>query len=47
MFLIWVRDMKLDAKDRAWLAAIRHYAVHDKERGPPTGKYNGGQKIFF
>ena len=47
MFLIWVRDMKLDAKDRAWLAAIRHYAVHDKERVPPTGKYNGGQKLFF
>ena len=43
MFLIWVRDMKLDTKDQAWLAAIRHYAMHDKEKVPPAGKYNAGQ----
>ena len=47
MFIVWVRDMRIEPADRAWLLAIRHYAVHDKERVPPAGKYNGGQKMFF
>jgi formate dehydrogenase subunit gamma len=47
MFLLWVRDMSVGAADRQWLAAIRHYVVHDKDRVPPAGKYNGGQKVFF
>ena len=47
MFLLWVRDMAIEATDRAWLRAIRHYAVHDKDNVPPAGKYNGGQKLFF
>lgn len=47
MFVLWMRDMRIDAVDRAWLRAIRHYAVHDKERVPAAGKYNGGQKLFF
>lgn len=47
MFGIWVRDMGLGAGDRAWLAAIRHYALREKDRVPPAGKYNGGQKLFF
>ncbi len=45
--LRWVREMRIDPTDRAWLRAIRHYAVHDKEKVPPAGKYNGGQKLFF
>jgi formate dehydrogenase subunit gamma len=47
MFVLWARDMRVDAADRKWLGAIRHYAVHDKDRVPPAGKYNGGQKLFF
>jgi formate dehydrogenase subunit gamma len=47
MFVLWMRDMRVDASDRAWLGAIRHYATHDKARVPPAGKYNGGQKLFF
>ena len=47
MFWIWVGDMRVKAADRDWLKAIRHYVVHDKERVPPAGKYNGGQKLFF
>lgn len=47
MFFLWVRDMRIDAQDRQWLRAIRRYAVHDKARVPPAGKYNGGQKMFF
>ena len=47
MFGLWVRDMRIEATDREWLRAIRHYAVHDKEKVPDAGKYNGGQKLFF
>jgi formate dehydrogenase subunit gamma len=47
MLVIWARDMRVDADDRAWLRAIRHYAVHDREKVPAAGKYNGGQKMFF
>lgn len=47
MFLLWVRDMGIEQGDRAWLLAVRHYAVHDKDNVPPAGKYNGGQKLFF
>jgi formate dehydrogenase subunit gamma len=47
MLAIWARDMRIDEGDRAWLRAIGHYAVHDRENVPPAGKYNGGQKLFF
>jgi len=47
MFFLWLRDMGIDAEDRKWLRAIRHYAVHDKAKVPPAGKYNAGQKMFF
>jgi formate dehydrogenase subunit gamma len=47
MLALWARDMTLGAADREWLRAIRHYAVHDRERVPEAGKYNGGQKMFF
>ena len=47
MFGLWVRDMFLDGKDREWLGAIRHYATHDRDKVPPAGKYNAGQKLFF
>jgi formate dehydrogenase subunit gamma len=47
MLVLWARDMRLGAADREWLRAIRHYAVHDRERVPEAGKYNGGQKMFF
>ena len=47
MFVLWIRDMFLDAGDREWLGAIRHYVAHDAEKVPPAGKYNAGQKLFF
>ncbi len=47
MFVIWVKDMFLGGEDARWLRAVRHYAMHDKERVPPAGKYNAGQKLFF
>ena len=47
MFVLWVRDMFIDKADVVWLRAVKHYARHEKDKVPPTGKYNGGQKIFF
>ena len=47
MFAVWVQDMFLDPDDRRWLRAIKHYAVHERDRVPPAGKYNAGQKAFF
>lgn len=47
MFGLWAREMLLDAGDRRWLGAIRAYAMRDKAKVPPAGKYNGGQKLLF
>ena len=47
MFFLWLRDMRIDAQDRVWLRAIHYYAVGDKAKVPPAGKYNAGQKMFF
>jgi formate dehydrogenase subunit gamma len=47
MFFLWLRDMMVDKDDRAWLRAIRYYAMRDKARVPAAGKYNAGQKMFF
>ena len=47
MFLMWAKEMRIRDLDRAWLKSMKHYAVHDKDKVPPAGKYNGGQKLFF
>lgn len=47
MFVLWGREMFMDARDWAWLRAVRHYARHEEDKVPPAGKYNGGQKAFF
>ena len=47
MFLMWAKEMVIKDRDLMWLKAIKHYAVHDKEKVPPAGKYNAGQKLFF
>ena len=47
MFFLWVRDMFLSAADRQWMKAVGHYARHDSDKVPATGKYNAGQKVFF
>ena len=47
MFWLWVRDMAMGEADLRWMRAIKHYARHEKDKVPPTGKYNGGQKGFF
>jgi formate dehydrogenase subunit gamma len=47
MFFLWLRDMFISGQDLKWLAAIKHYARHQKDKVPPAGKYNGGQKVAF
>ncbi len=47
MFVLWVRDMGISADDVRWMRAIKHYARHERDKVPPAGKYNGGQKVFF
>lgn len=47
MFVLWSKDMLFSAEDVTWLKAVKHYARHDREKTPPAGKYNAGQKIFF
>ena len=47
MFGLWVKDMFLDRQAREWLGAIKHYAAHQRDKVPPAGKYNAGQKMFF
>ena len=27
--------------------AVKHYAMHERDKVPPAGKYNAGQKLFF
>jgi formate dehydrogenase subunit gamma len=47
MFVLWIRDMGLDRGDGEWLRAVKHYAAHERDKVPPAGKYNAGQKLFF
>ncbi|MCB1033548.1 MAG: formate dehydrogenase subunit gamma [Acidobacteria bacterium] len=47
MFFSFVKDMGITQKDREWLRALPHYARLEKDKVPPSGKYNAGQKGFF
>ena len=47
MLGLWVRDMFLVRCDWRWLGAIRYYVTHQRDKVPPAGKYNAGQKLFF
>lgn len=47
MYLMWRRDMKTTAGDRAWRTAIGAYIRHDEARVPPAGRFNFGQKQLF
>ena len=47
MVVLWLRDMFLSRQDIQWLGAVHHYATHQRDKVPPAGKYNAGQKLFF
>ncbi|HTE53907.1 MAG TPA: formate dehydrogenase subunit beta [Kofleriaceae bacterium] len=47
MVIHWARDMRMERGDWAWLGPkmIRYFRRNGDD--PDTGRYNGGQKIFF
>ena len=47
MLGLWIRDMSFAQSDWRWLGAVRYYATHQRDKVPPAGKYNAGQKVFF
>jgi formate dehydrogenase subunit gamma len=47
MLWVWGRDMRWREEDGAWMRAMRAYVRHDKSQVPDSGKYNGGQKMYF
>ena len=47
MFLTWAKDMRITHEDRKWFDALPAYARHERDKVPPAGKYNAGQKGFF
>jgi formate dehydrogenase subunit gamma len=49
MYLLWWRDMKLDAEDRAWLKNVGTYIRNEEDKKPlaEAGRFNAGQKQFF
>lgn len=47
MGVLWARRMFLEGRDREWLRSVDHYVRHERERVPPAGKFNAGQKVYF
>ncbi len=47
MLVLWARDMLFGRDDLRWLAALRHYVLHRRDKVPPSDRYNGGQKVLF
>ena len=47
MSLLWARDMLFGRDDLRWVAALRHYVLHRRDKVPPAGRYNAGQKGLF
>ncbi len=47
MLFLWARDMLMGRGDLRWLAAVRHYIVRRRDKVPPSGRYNAGQKVLF
>ncbi len=47
LFVKWIRDLTLDADDRAWLRRARDFLAGRDENLPPSGRFNAGQKLLF
>ena len=48
-FFEWISDMRLQPWERDWLGprAMRYMRYEAGADDPRTGKYNGGQKLYF
>jgi formate dehydrogenase subunit gamma len=44
---MWRRDMAITADDKRWLDNTSAYVTNDEERTPLSGRFNGGQKLFY
>jgi len=47
MFFQWVKDMRLEADERDWLGPRLFQYMRYETDDSQSGKYNGGQKLFF
>jgi formate dehydrogenase subunit gamma len=47
MYLMWRRDMRTSAADRAWRRAMAAYIRNDDAHVPAAGRFNFGQKQLF
>jgi formate dehydrogenase subunit gamma len=47
MFTLWWRDMILERSDRAWFGRRAIEYMRYQDHGSDSGKYNGGQKLYF
>lgn len=47
MYIMWQRDMKFDAEDKAWLKNVGKYVRNEEEGLPEAGRFNAGQKQLF
>ena len=44
---MWRRDMEITADDKRWLDNTKAYITNDEEHTPLSGRFNGGQKLFY
>lgn len=47
MYIMWRRDMKFDAEDKAWMKNVGKYIRNEEEGLPEAGRFNAGQKQLF
>src|SRR5262249_42046110 len=46
MYLMWRRDMKIDAQDKVWMKNVGKY-IRNEESEVDVGRFNAGQKQLF
>lgn len=47
MNTLWRRDMAITDVDKRWLDNTSAYITNNEERMPLSGRFNGGQKLFY
>ncbi len=47
MFVHWLKDMRLEPRERDWLGPKMIQYLKYQSEDSEVGKYNGGQKLFF
>lgn len=47
MYVMWSRQMRFEAVDKAWWNSLQYYITNQDDKMPPAGRYNAGQKMLF